>query len=419
MKKFKYCAHALDGTENIGTILATDQMAAITQLRNCGIFPAWVIPKEQKNSNSSEKTNKETISDTLSIAVLEATPISTNTLIIYTSQLATLLHSGLSLLHALRTLYRQNQQPVMKHLINDLCESIENGCTFTEAICKHPKTFNSFYIGLVRAGEVSGKLDLMLERIAEHMDQTRTIKNTLIGALIYPVITLFFSLFIVGFELAFLIPRFERMFTDLLPGKSLPVLTQRVIQFGEFTCTHYVSILGTLGSLMLITLLAQLSKKMRYYSGWLQIKIPIFGSLLHHGMLSRISRTLGTLLDSGVPVIHAIRITQKSIRHEPLKQAMRLLSEAVNNGEPITNALDRLQIFPSVFSSMVEVGEEAGTLPDMLIKTADFYDKEVKRKVNILTPLIDPLVIVLLAGIIGTIVVALFLPLVTMINYLG
>lgn len=337
----------------------------------------------------------------------------------FTRQLATLVNAGLPLLRCMQVLKRQEKTAALSNALDDISESIQSGSTFADALTAHPRIFNRLYVNMVKAGELGGVLDVVLNRLAEFMEKAQKIKNKVISAMVYPIVVLVMAGLILSFLMVFVVPKFEEIFSDLLEGQELPALTQLVMNTSKgFGTKLPVLVAGIVGLIFLVKFLRKLDGP-RFFLDGLKLKAPIFGPLVSRTAIARFTRTLGTLLTSGVPVLQALNIVRDTAGNEVIASAVVKIHDAVKEGENIAPPLEASKVFPPIVVSMVEVGEETGELPEMLMKIADNYDDEVDNAVAGLTSVIEPLLIVFLAVIVGVIVIALFLPLVSVIGNLS
>ena len=290
------------------------------------------------------------------------------------------------------------------------------GSTFCEGLAQHPKIFNMLYINMVKAGEVGGVLELVLIRLAEFQEKAQKVKNKVVAAMFYPIIVLFIAVAIMGFLLVFIVPKFEQIFKDMLNGKPLPALTEFVINVSRMVQNNWY-ILAAIGAAVFFGYRAFASTAGgKVTIDKVKLRLPLFGDLVRKSSISRFSRTLGTLVTSGVPILQALNITRETAGNHVVGEAIGKVHDSVKEGESIVQPLEASGIFPPMVISMIDVGEETGQLPEMLLKVAEVYDDEVDNAVTGLTSLLEPIMIVFLAVVVGTIVIALFLPLITIIQ---
>jgi type IV pilus assembly protein PilC len=293
---------------------------------------------------------------------------------------------------------------------------VEGGTTFSEALAQHPKAFNKLYVNMVKAGELGGVLEIVLTRLAEFAEKSQRIRGKVTSAMVYPLVVLTIALAIVGFLMLFIVPKFEAIFKDMLGGRPLPLITQLVVDLSRFMQENFLLVAG---GLILVLVGLRFAVRMPGVTAALdsyKLKLPLFGDLLTKTSVARFSRTLGTLVSSGVPILQALQITRDTAGNERVSAAIESIHNNVKEGESMVTPMETSQIFPPMVVSMVQVGEETGQLPDMLTKVADVFEDEVDTSVAGLTSLLEPVMIVMLALIVGTIVVALFLPLITIIQ---
>ncbi len=341
---------------------------------------------------------------------------------IFTRQLATLIDAGLPLLRGLNVLAKQEKDVVLKGTINNLADAVQGGSTFSESLAQHPKIFNKLYINMVKAGELGGVLELVLNRLAEFQEKAQKIKNKVVSAMFYPIIVLFIAVVIMGFLLVFIVPKFQQIFHDMLGDSKLPGLTEFVISCSNVVKSAFwppLNFLITAG-ILFVVILAYVgfasSKFGRRFLDMTKLKAPVFGDLTRKNSISRFSRTLGTLVTSGVPILQALNITRETAGNTIIGEAIGKVHDSVKEGESIVQPLEASGVFPPMVISMIDVGEETGQLPEMLLKIAEVYDDEVDNAVAGLTSLLEPIMIVFLAVVVGTIVIALFLPLIEIIK---
>ncbi len=338
---------------------------------------------------------------------------------LFTRQLATLVDAGLPLLKGLTVLGNQEKNKVMRSTINTLADSVQTGSTFSESLGQHPRIFNKLYVNMVKAGELGGVLEVVLNRLAEYQEKAQKLKNKIVAAMVYPIVVMVIALAIMIFLLAVIVPKFQEIFTDMLGGKSLPPLTQFVVNASDIVQDNLLLIIGGFVALFLGFKVLQATKPGRRMLDQIALVMPVFGAVQRRSAIARFSRTLGTLVSSGVPILQALNITRDTAGNVVVSSAIDKVHEAVREGESIVNPMLASKVFPPMVTSMVEVGEETGQLPDMLLKIADVYDDEVDTAVASLTSLLEPIMIVLLAVVVGTIVLALFQPLISVITGLN
>jgi type IV pilus assembly protein PilC len=423
MPRFTYVALDGRGQESTGLVDAISTSDAIGQLRKAGYFPTNVC-EEGKGSPDGKATRKaakevpETRATRKKNTLFQRKKVKPKQLMIFTRQLATLIDSGLPLLRGLSVLSKQERDPVLKRTIDSLADSVQSGNTFSESLAQHPFIFNDLYVNMVRAGELGGMLEVALNRLAEFQEKAAKIKNKVAAAMVYPIIVLTMSIGILSFLLVFIVPKFEAIFHDMLGDKRLPAITIFVIGFSGFVKAHALALSGAIAAIVITCKLALRTRRGRAVADHLKLRLPLFGDLLRKTAISRFARTLGTLITSGVPILQAFNITRETAGNMVLAQAIGQVHDSVKEGESIAQPLEASGAFPPMVISMIDVGEETGQLPEMLLKIAEVYDDEVDNSVAALTSVLEPMMIVFLAVIVGTIVIALFMPLISIISTL-
>ena len=403
-------------------IEAESQNDAVGQLRQAGYFPK-AIAEEGKGGKAAKALKAATRqppvakkTTSVSIPFFERKTVKGKTLMIFTRQLATLIDAGLPLLRGLTVLAKQEPDPVLRKVIVNLAETVQGGGTFSESLAGHPRIFSKLYVNMVKAGELGGVLELVLLRLAEFQEKAQKIKNKVVSAMFYPIIVLLIAILIMGFLLVFIVPKFEAIFADMLGGKPLPALTQFVIGASTFVKSNILVIIGAIIGITLLLKLVAKTRKGAFVLDNFKLRMPLFGNLTRKSSISRFSRTLGTLVTSGVPILQALNITRETAGNSVIANAITKVHDSVKEGESIVHPLEVSGVFPPMVISMIDVGEETGQLPEMLLKIAEVYDDEVDNAVAGLTSLLEPIMIVFLAVVVGTIVIALFLPLISIIS---
>ncbi|MFT7172488.1 MAG: type IV pilus assembly protein PilC [Paracoccaceae bacterium] len=309
----------------------------------------------------------------------------------------------------------------MKDTINNIADSVQGGSTFSESLGQHPKMFNKLYVNMVKAGELGGVLEIVLKRLAEYQEKAHKLKGKIVAAMVYPLIVMFIAVAIMSFLMLFIVPKFRDMFKDMGDGQ-LPLISRVVFGFSDwmlarpFILPNSVWILFiAVGSWMAFGAWSRTTKG-RSAIDAMKLKLPIFGDIQRKSAIARFTRTLGTLVTSGVPILQALNITRDTAGNVVVADAIDKVHDAVKEGESIVSPMTGSGIFPNLVVSMVDVGEETGQLPEMLLKIADVYDDEVDGAVTALTSILEPIMIVILALVVGAIVFALFLPLIKVIQ---
>jgi len=422
MPRFTYIALDARGQESTGLMEAGSSNEVIGHLRQAGYFPTSVF-EEGKGGPAAKTTAKarrtpRARTGGANIVLFERKTIKPKLLMIFTRQLATLIDSGLPLLRGLNVLAKQERDNVLHKTIDKLAEGVQSGGTFSENLAQHPKIFNDLYVNMVRAGELGGVLEVVLTRLAEFQEKAAKIKNKVIAAMVYPAIVMVMALGIMTFLLIYIVPKFEGIFHDMLGDKPLPGITRFVISISRFVQGNWLIIFGAI--IVAIFGYAFLNRTAggRSFFDRLKLRVPLFGDVIRKTAISRFSRTLGTLVTSGVPILQALNITRATAGNTVISKAIAQVHDSVKEGESIVQPLEASGAFPPMVISMIDVGEETGQLPEMLLKIADVYDDEVDNSVAALTAMLEPVMIVFLAVVVGTIVIALFMPLISIISNL-
>jgi len=415
MPQFTYTAMDGSGKERKGKLNAANEEAAVAELRAKNLFVTSIRAAANVNKVKSKAAKKGGFNINLGPMVIKRKDLT-----IVTRQLAILLSAGLPLIRSLRTLEKQAKNPAVQGVLGKTAEIVEGGATFAEALAQSPKSFDKLYLNMVRAGEASGAMEIILDRLASFMEKASRIAGKVKSALIYPCVILSISLLAVVGLMVFIVPSFRKIFKDLLgDGAELPGITNFLINVSDtMTSSWYFYVIGIVAVIVIYRIVVAIPAG-KWGVDWCKYNMPLFGPIIAKTAISRFSRTLGTLMSSGVPVLSALSIVKETSGNEVVATAVQKVYDAVKEGEGIAVPLGKTKIFPEMVISMVEVGEETGKLPEMLDKIANTYDEEVDNSVSALTSLIEPLMIVALAGIVGTIVIALFLPLTKIIEQMA
>jgi type IV pilus assembly protein PilC len=430
MPKFAYVAVDSAGKETRGTIDAPNQAQAVAKVRSQGLFPTAIgatggaeggatAAAGAKKPVAGAKKSSGKMSMEIKMPKFLRSRVKQKDLTSLTRQLATLVDAGLPLLRGLHVLQRQTPNATLKEALGGMCEAVESGSTFSESLQNYPKIFNDLYINMVRAGEAGGVLEVVLNRLAEFAEKAEKIKNKVKGAMVYPIVVFFAAIGITSFLLVAVIPKFKDIFNDLLEGKPLPAITQFVMTASNIVMHNGLVVLGAIiGFVVLFKIFAK-TKTGSYMLDVAKLNAPMFGSLVRRTAVARMTRTLGTLLASGVPVLQALVIVRDTTGNKVISRAIQSVHDSVKEGESMTAPMAASNVFPPMVISMVEVGEETGALSDMLTRIANTYDDEVDNAVAGLTSVIEPLMIIVLAVLVGTIVIAMFMPMIQIIGTLG
>ena len=382
------------GSSKKGVMEAASEAAVMAQLRAQMIVPVAVKPKAK---------------DVLEgLSFLQSKP-KTREIVIFTRQFATMIDAGLPLVQCLEIQADQQPNKGFKEILKAIKSDVEQGSTFADALRKHPGVFDQLYVNLVQAGEIGGILDTILNRLATYMEKADALKRKVKGAMVYPGTILVVSIGVITLLLVKVIPVFKKMFEEF--GGALPAPTQVVVNISEFLQEWIVLMLVVVGAVIFAFLTARKKiRQFRYRTDAIFLKLPIFGSLLRKVAVSRFSRTLGTMISSGVPILDALEICAKTAGNLVIEGALMKTRTAISEGRTIAEPLEASNVFPGMVVQMIAVGESTGAMDAMLSKIADFYDDEVDAAVAALTALLEPLMMVFLGGAIGGILMAMYLP---------
>jgi len=427
MPNFNYIALDAKGKESKGSLDVGSQNEAIGRLKEMGLFPTEVVEAEKIDPNAkkggkvlSPGGKKGALNLKISIKIPGFSGrVKTKVLTTFTRQLATLVDAGLPLLRGLKVLQKQERNSTLKEIIGELAVAVESGSTFSEGLAQRPKVFNRLFINMVRAGELGGVLEVVLNRLAEFMEKAEKIKGKVIAAMFYPIAVMVVAVAIMGVLMVFVVPKFEEIFKDMLNGRPLPEFTQLVLDISKFIKENFLLTIGAVAAVVILFKLSLMTKLGRLLFDKLKLIVPIFGPIFSKVAISRFARTLGTLVSSGVPILQALTIVKETAGNVVVSNAVIAVHESVKEGETITAPLEASNVFPAMVISMVDVGEQTGALPEMLLKIADNYDEEVDNAVTAMTSLLEPIMIVFLAVVVGSIVIAMFLPLIDLMQNLG
>ncbi|GAB4240812.1 MAG: type II secretion system F family protein [Candidatus Methylacidiphilales bacterium] len=417
MPTFAYTAVDSKGQQKTGSVQAANASEATAMIKQQGLFPTNIAEAAAGAAQGGAAVPGAAKSRGFSL--FGGGSVKGKTLMVFTRQLATLIDAGLPLLRSLRVLTKQEKNATLLRTMNELADAVESGSTFSEGLAQHPKIFNRLYVNMVKAGELGGVLEIVLNRLAEFQEKSQRIKSKVISAMVYPIVVLVIAVGILAFLMLFIVPKFEAIFDDMLGGKELPALTQAVIGFSRFVQDYYLIIGGAIFVLWIGLKAFQKTASGAVALDRFKLSMPLFGDLLKKTAIARFSRTLGTLVSSGVPILQALTITKETAGNQVISDAIAKVHESVKEGEPMVIPLEASGLFPPLVVSMIQVGEETGQLPDMLTKVADVYEEEVDVTVTSLTSLLEPIMIVFLAVVVGIIVIALFLPLISIITSLS
>ena len=432
MATFQYIAKDAAGNETRGQVEAGDRNSAIAAVRAQGLFPTALGEVKGASAAASASSKKKAPKGAPAPAAKKKSglnadiniklpswmrgKIKTKVLTQFTRQLATLVNAGLPLMRGIEVLKRQMKDSQMREALDGISENIQSGGTFSEALNAYPKIFDNLYVNMVKAGEAGGVLEVVLGRLAEFAEKSEKIKNKVKGAMIYPIVVLVAAVGITAFLLVMVIPKFKQVFDDMLGGAELPAITQFVMDASEWVQHNGLTIAVAVVALVVLKKVFGKTEKGAQFYDWMSLRMPVTGTLVQRTAVSRVTRTLGTLLSSGVPILQSLMIVRDTTGNRIVSNALQSVHDAVKEGEGMTQPLSQCWVFPPMVVSMVEVGEETGALAEMLTRIANTYDDEVDNAVAGMTAAIEPALIIVLAVVVGTIVVAMFLPMIKIIS---
>jgi type IV pilus assembly protein PilC len=401
MSVYKYLARTTKGETRAGEIEASTIEIAKFTLRKQGL---WVI-----NINQTRKKKEDSKQKTAAGFALFEKRISLKDMVVFSRQFASMIEAGIAMLRVLTVLIEQTENPKLAGYLREIKLDIEQGVPLSESLAKYPDAFDRLYVAMVRAGETGGVLDQVLNRLAGFLEARSKLTHKVKTAMTYPVTVIVISLVVVWFMLTFILPKFSAIFAGT--GGKLPAFTQALIDVSDFLRSPYVVILGVAVWFTYSSLITWYgTEDGRYRLDNLTLRVPVFGDIIRKVAVARFTRTFGTLIQSGVPIITALEVVKESASNAVLERVIEDVQKETQEGGQISTQLGRSDIFPPMVTQMVAIGEESGELEIMLEKIADFYDTEVDNAVESLTALMEPVFIVVLGGIVGAIVVAMYLP---------
>jgi type IV pilus assembly protein PilC len=402
MSVFVWEGKSFQGAIQKGTMEAASETAVRLMLRKQNIQPVQV---------------KQQPKDILENIAFLQPKVKTKDLVLFTRQLSTMIDAGLPLIQGIEILANQEPNKTFKKILTQIKTDVEGGATFADSLKKHPKVFDNLFTNLVAAGELGGVLDTILQRLAAYIEKNEKLKSKVKGALVYPTTVLVIAVVVVLVMLVFVIPVFQEMFSSL--GGQLPALTQAVVDTSAFLRKNILIIIGVVIAFVVAFNRIKKTDKGEYFFDDLSLKLPVFGILLRKVAVAKFTRTLGTMISSGVPILDGLDIVAKTAGNRIVEDAIMLTKASISEGKTIAEPLSKSGVFPSMVCQMVSVGESTGALDSMLIKIADFYDEEVDAAVEALTSLIEPFMMIFLGGTVGTMLAAMYLPIFKMAGAVG
>jgi len=402
MANFKYIAKGIDGSTIKGEIEGENERDVVQRLRRDNIYPIK-ITKESL-------ANKE-----LKFSILQRVKI--KDIAIFCRQFHAIIEAGISLLECLEILRAQTENKKLRNSIYEVYEEVQKGNTLSMAMNKHPNVFPEMLVNMVETGEVSGQLDIVMARMADHYEKENKLRQKITGTMVYPIIIGIVSILVVWFLMVFVLPNFISMFGSF--GVQLPLITRILLALGNWLKSYWYMPIIIVGIIYYIYKKYSRSQTGRYRIDSLKLNLPIIGPVNRKIATSRFSRTLSTMLFSGISIIEAMEIVIKVIGNAVISEGINKSMDNIRKGIGIADPIKEIGVFPPMLISMVRIGEESGSLDAMLAKTADFYDDEVESAVAKMTTLIEPIVLVLMAVVVGVIIVSIVLPMFEMFNQIG
>ncbi len=407
MPVFSYEAMNSVGQPVKGQIEASSSEDAISRIRAQGEFPTKVKEKAAKKGAVPQAARGGAAAGRRR----KVGAIPNKLLTQFTRQLSTLIDAGLPIVRSLRILEQQQKPGPMRLAIRLVADDVEEGRPLSEAMSTHPKAFNRLYCNMIRAGELGGVLDLVLQRLAEFLERSQALKRKVIGAMLYPAAVITFAGGIVMAIMLVVIPKFEQIFAEM--GQDLPAMTAMLMTVSKWVqFPGFIVILATPVVIYMILKLLKMSPQGRYGVDAFFMNIPVFGQIIRKTAVARFSRTMGTLLGAGVPILEALNITRETAGNEVFSRAMLTVHDGIREGESFAEPLRQAKIVEPMVVNMIDVGEETGKQDQMLDKIADVYDEEVQTLVDSMVSLLEPTMVIVLGVVVGYIVIALFMPMV-------
>lgn len=418
MPIYNYVAIDKHGKEIKGKVEVNSHQNAIAKVRELGYYPTSIVEEMVRIKKVAEGKVSEKFKSLIRLpSSRRAGKIGQKQLTLFTRQLATLIGAGLPLVRALYVLERQQKGGVLKDTIRGLAEQVEGGGSFSEALLRYPKSFSPLYVNTVKAGETGGVLELVLSRLAEFAEKTQRLNSRIRAALIYPALVLTLAISVLFFLITFIVPKFMDIFKEM--GVPLPLITRILLAISEFARNRWFIGLALIVVLIISYRILYRLPKMRMFFDRIKLRLPVMGPLIRKIAIARFSRTLGTLLSSGVPILQGLMVAKDTAGNEVIAHSIIEVHNSVREGETVAKPLLKAGIFPAMAVNMISVGEETGSLDQMLLKVGDVYDEEVDVTVSGLMSLLEPFLIIGMGVIVGFIVVAMFMPLFSLITALG
>lgn len=401
MARFKYTGRDRKGKKT-GVITAPSKREALLQLKD----------KDIRITEINELPETFLTKD-ISIG----SPVKLQDFVIYLRQFATLIRAGVSVVESTKILAEQTESKPLARALRDIEQDLQAGRPLSDAAAKHPKIFTNMFVNMIRAGEAGGTLDETLDRLAVHFEKQHFTKQKIVSALTYPLVVGIVAIAVVIFLLVSVVPTFVEMFQDF--GGELPGITKFVLNASEFMQQYWWIVILLFIGVFLLWIVLRKNKQTKYYLDYAALRMPIFGKIVQKAALARMTRTLSSLFTSSVPVLQALSIVENVVENEVIGKVIKQSRLSLEQGQSLTEPMKKSWVFPPLVTQMIKIGEESGSLDAMLGKVADFYEQEVETDTDRLKSLIEPLMIVVLAGLVGTIVISIIVPMFEIFQYVG
>ncbi|MFZ5801170.1 MAG: type II secretion system F family protein [Candidatus Omnitrophota bacterium] len=400
MARLSYVARDKDGNKVTGTEEAADSEALITKLQNQGLLVVELKPFEQSLSEVRFKLkNRSTVTHHR---------VKINDMVMFAKQLATMLDAGVTLLRSLEVINQQVESAVLSHVLEEVIKDLSKGASFSSALTKHPRIFGQFWVSLIEVGEASGNLPVILEKLAAYLEAKANFQSKLVSALLYPGVLLLVSLGAVGFFASVIIPRFSEIFKSL--NVTLPFLTRKILDFFEFIRTKFLLLLAGGAGIIFLFRHYRRTETGKSQLEALILRLPVFGNFYRVLIIERFTSQLAILIESGVPILYALEITERMVVSHSMSKIVENIKNQVREGKLIAEPMSKSGFFNPMVVQMVLIGEETGELDKMLKRVATFYQSYIETFVGRLSTLIEPFMLVFMGFIVGTIVIAMFMP---------
>ncbi|AEH47011.1 Type II secretion system F domain protein [Parageobacillus thermoglucosidasius C56-YS93] len=401
MPQFKYEGRNIKGRKQTGTIVSESKRDAVMKLRQKGIKVIEIAEVSQT---------------LLTKEITFGKAVKLQDFVIFLRQFATLIKAGVSIVDSTRILAEQTESKALKKALMEVEESLRAGNPLSAAAAKHPRIFPAMFVNMVKAGEAGGNMDETLERLADHFEKMHRTRQKIVSALTYPIAVAIIAVAVVIFLLVSVVPTFVEMFADF--HAELPAITKFVLRASEVMQTYWWLVAIALIGTYVLFALAKREKRTKYYLDYAAMRIPFFGKLIQKAALARMTRTLSSLFSSSVPILQALSITENVVENEVISKVIRQARDSLERGQSLAEPLKKHWAFPPLVTQMIAIGEETGALDAMLAKVANFYEAEVDAGVERLKSLIEPLMILLLSGVVGTIIASIIIPMYDIFNHI-